>query len=271
MARPDPFLNMFSDIGFLPVRLPRADVNPLLLLEADGKDLNPLGDIETALQSGTARPEAKPDVTTAGAVQGSRTSRIKLGIGIDLLSSLISAMAGTSLNVNAAYKDAESVRFEFTDVLVNRVDVTQLDGFLSGANIRPEMRHVSDLLRNGKVCAITATVKSRKFLVTAQDEDGLDIAVSVPVIQNAVSGKVNVGTEGSSENKIAYEGAVPVVFGIQAIRLFFDDSGKYTAFKALKSGAASVRKPGEQPPPEDVEVVSVDGIFANIGAPVPGK
>jgi hypothetical protein len=32
MSRPDPFLNLLKDIGFLPLRLPRADGQPLQVL-----------------------------------------------------------------------------------------------------------------------------------------------------------------------------------------------------------------------------------------------
>jgi hypothetical protein len=37
MSRPDLFLNLLKDIGFTPLRLPRADVQPLQLLNLDGK------------------------------------------------------------------------------------------------------------------------------------------------------------------------------------------------------------------------------------------
>ena len=35
MSRPDPFLNLLKDIGYLPLRLPRADVEPLQLLNLE--------------------------------------------------------------------------------------------------------------------------------------------------------------------------------------------------------------------------------------------
>jgi hypothetical protein len=265
LGRPDPFLNMLADIGFLPVRLPRPDLAPLLLLEVSGKDLNPLGDVGTVMTPGDVPlPPLKPDATTAGSIQGSRTSRISFNIGTDLLTQLISAMAGTSLNIKAGYAKAATLRFEFSDVLVNRIDITQLDGFLSRAAIRPEMQHVNRLLKDGKVSVVTATLKSGKFLVAAQDEDGVDIPVEVPVIQNAVLGNITVQTEGASDLKVAYEGTKPVVFAIQAVRLFFDDAGRYTMFKPLKAGSGAVRKPGIAPRSDDIETVTVEGIFANV-------
>jgi len=49
MAKPDPFLSLLKDIGFLPLRLPRADVAPLDMVEEDGKDLNLLGAMTNAM------------------------------------------------------------------------------------------------------------------------------------------------------------------------------------------------------------------------------
>ena len=55
MSRPDPFLNLLKDIGFLPLRLPRADVQPLELLNLDGKKFSLLGGLDEAMNSGPAK------------------------------------------------------------------------------------------------------------------------------------------------------------------------------------------------------------------------
>lgn len=265
MARPDPFLKLFSDIGFLPVRLPRADLLPLLLLEASNKEFQQLGDIETAMLTGSSpRPAVKPDIATAGSIQGSRTSRIRLGIGMELLSGLISALAGASLNVSAAYERAKTIQFLFKEVSVDRVDVTPLDSFLGAAQIRPELRHVERLMVDDKVAVVVATVKSKSFTVTAQSEDGTEIAVSVPVLKNAVAGKVDVKAEGAAQTQIVYEGDKPVVFGIQALRLFFDEGGNYTLFRNLNPGDGALRSRDPRRRERDVEPVTVEGIFAEV-------
>jgi hypothetical protein len=78
MSRPDPFLNLLRDIGFLPLRLPRADVQPLQLLNLDGKKFSLLGDLDEAMNSGTAKlPTIKKDIATAGQIQGTRSSTVK--------------------------------------------------------------------------------------------------------------------------------------------------------------------------------------------------
>jgi hypothetical protein len=59
--------------------------------------------------------------------------------------------------------------------------------------------------------------------------------VQVPEIQGIVGGSVKVSAAGSSASKVVYEGQVPLVFGFQAARLYYEQ-GRYTAFKPLQSG-----------------------------------
>ena len=86
---------------------------------------------------------------------------------------------------------------------------------------------------------MTSTIKSRKFIVQAKASDGTTVDVELPEIQQAVGGNVKVSTEGGGTSKLVYEGAVPLVFGFQAARLYYDQ-GRYTAFKPLAPGETAL-------------------------------
>src|SRR5262249_19713671 len=124
MAKPDPFLNLLKDIGFLPMRLPRTDVEPLTVVSKNGKDLNLLGQLASAMVAGVvALPPIASDIQTAGQIQGTKTSKIKFSIGVDILGSIIQALTGEKLNVSVGFNNASTLTFEFADVTVDKVDI----------------------------------------------------------------------------------------------------------------------------------------------------
>lgn len=263
MAKPDPFLNLLKDIGFLPLRLPREDVRPLQLVRQDGKDLNLLGDLTNALVAGgEPAPAVLTDIQAANSISGTRTSKVKFSIGISVLGSILKALSGKDLSLNIGFENAATLTFEFADVKVEKVDIILLDRFLNTADIHPNAGAVRDAMLQGHCGIVTATARTNKYMVSAQRNDGTEIGLSVPVIQQTVGAEVQVSAANSSNTKIAYEGARAVTFGAQAIKLSFNENGDFTAFNPLKAGEAAVRMFGLAAAGQP-ELVEVDGIFAN--------
>ncbi len=264
MAKPDPFLNLLKDIGFLPLRLPREDVRPLQLVRQDGKDLNLLGDLANAMQPGSEPlPPIVSDIQSANSIQGTRTSKVKFSIGINVLGSIIRALTGEQMSLTAGFENAATLTFEFADVTVEKIDIILLDRYINRADIHPDAGSVREAMIEGKCGVITAVARTRKYLVSAQRENGSELGLSVPVIQGAVGGKVAVASANASNTKIAYEGAKPVTFGAQAIKLFFNDEGDFTTFQPVKAGDAAVRQFGLQAGGQP-ELITVDGIFTDV-------
>ena len=78
----------------------------------------------------------------------------------------------------------------------------------------------------GNAGVTTAVARTKKYLVSAQNDHGVDVNADVPVLKGIAGGKVAVSTAGSKNEKIAFEGPNPVTFGVQAVRLGFDDMGR---------------------------------------------
>ncbi len=241
MSRPDPFLNMLKDIGYLPLRLPRADVAPLQLLNLEGKNLSLLGDLDDAMDTGSVPlPPIKADITTAGQIQGTRSETVKLSLGLDILGNLLGALTGSKLDVSAGFNKAATLTFEVGDVTVSCVSIIVLDKYLNTARIDSAAKQIQELMQEGQCAVTTAVARSKKYVVCAQDENGVDIKVDVPVIKGIASGNVGVSTTGKDNIKVVFEGTSPVTFGVQAAQLRFDENGTITSLKQLAAGSGAV-------------------------------
>lgn len=241
MSRPDPFLDLLKGIGFLPMRLPRADVLPLQLLKMDGKKLTFLGDLDEAMNAGAAKlPAIKKDIPTAGQIQGTRSSSVKANIGLDILGNILGALTGTKLDVSAGFQNASTLTFEFGDVTVSSVSIIVLDKYLNLAAIDATAKQIKQMLQAGQVAVTTAVARSKKYMVSAQNNKGVDVKADVPVIKGIASGNLSVSTAGANGQKVVFEGPDAVTFGVQAAQLFFDPDGKISALNQLASGSGAL-------------------------------
>jgi hypothetical protein len=234
----DPFLTSLKAFGYSVVRLPKADIRPLQVLVRRGKELDRLGQIDTLFVQGAAAaiPPATLDRQAAN-ISGQRTGEMNAGVGVSILGNVIGAMGGSTIGLDVQYKAAKRVSFEFTDVLEDSIEVLKLDQYLSDADINPLSRHAAHLLDADELYATTATLKTKKLTIEAKQSNNTGAELKVPVIQQVVGGTVKVSANAEAASKLTFEGPTPLVFGFQAVKLFFDD-GRYTAFEPLAAGAA---------------------------------
>jgi hypothetical protein len=240
MGNADPFLTHLKSFGYSVVRLPRTDIRPLQILTREDTRLTRLGDLATVLMPGERVPlPALKENIAAASISGERTRDLSIGVGLTILGSVIGAMGGSKLGLDVGYKSAKTATFEFADVLEDRVDLAAIDQYLSDADISAFSNHMAQLLESDAVYVTTSTIKTNRFIVQAKDSDGVTLDVKIPEIQGVVGGNVKVSTAGGGTSKIVYEGAVPLVFGFQAARLYYEN-GRYTAFKPLAPGQTAL-------------------------------
>jgi hypothetical protein len=237
----DPFVTYLKSYGYNTIRLPRANIRPLQLLVESKKELTWMGDIADVFvaEPGTALPLIDADAI-AGNIAGQRTSEMSIGVGLSILGNVIGAMGGSKLGLDTAYKSAKSAVFEFSDVLSDTVSAAKLDQFLGASDVNPNSVTIGRMLEADQIYVVTSTLKSRKVNVEGKQSSGGSASLDVPVIQQIVGGNVKVSAAGSASGTITYEGPVPLVFGFQAVRLYYEN-GAYTAFKPLDAGAMSAR------------------------------
>lgn len=248
MGSPDPFLSYLKRFGYSVVRLPRANVQPLQLITKNGSRYHRLGDMTTVFIPGQniPLPTITRDVPAAN-INGKHSDDLKIGVGLNLLGNIVSAMGGSPIGLQGAYESARFAVFEFDDVLQDEIDVSALDQFLTDADVNAFSTNLEKILEADRVYVTTSTIKTAKFTVTAKESQDRGIDVSVPVIKGIVGG--NVGVSGASESTatVSYEGAVPLVFGFQAVRLFYEH-GFYTAMAPSEAGEAGLERVGDSEP-----------------------
>jgi hypothetical protein len=240
----DPLLTYLKTFGYSVIRLPRTDIQPLQVLVKEEARLTRLGDLATILRprGQIALPRLKENV--AANISGERTRDLSIGVGLSILGSVIGAMGGSKLGLDVSYKNAKTAAFEFADVLEDRVDLADVDQYLTDADISAFSSHAAQLLEADSVYVMTSTIKSRKFIVQAKEANGFPIEIHVPEIQKVVGGDIKISAAREASSKIVYEGPQPLVFGFQAARLFYEN-GRYTAFKPMTPGTGAFEARGD--------------------------
>ena len=104
------------------------------------------------------------------------------------------------------------------------------------------------------------------LIFMASSGTGIDLVV--PVIQSAVGGTVKAGIETDVASKVSYSGEVPLVFGVQAAQLAYDDNRGFTTTQPLKPGDAAVReRASEDEIKERPDLIEQGPVYLQIGGP----
>lgn len=234
----DPFLNYLKSFGYCVVLLPRANVKPLQVLSRQGGSLDQLGELTTLLVVGNTIPVPSLNENIRVAqISGQRTSDLSIGIGISILGNILSAMGGSRLGIDTQYRQAKTLVFEFHDVLRDEIELLKLDQYLTNADVSPFSHHAANLLVADQLYVTTATIKSNKFTVEAKRSNGTSLELKIPEIQEIVGSNVKVSGQTSTTSSLTYEGSTPLVFGFQAVQLFYNQ-GHYSRFELVRSGTS---------------------------------
>jgi hypothetical protein len=235
----DPYITLLKSSGYNVVRLPRGDFSPLLLLaEEGGKDLNRMGSIKDLL-TGARAPVIKAN-TPAASISGKRTGTINIGIGLNLLGTIIGAMGGTQIGLDTQFKNTSSIAFEFPEVFADDVDVTKLDLYLGKAQINSASRTLARLLECDALYVVTGTVKAKKFSIDTATGGSAGAGVNVPVVQQIVGANITVSGEAASARRLLFEGQSPLTFGFQARRLVYS-GGNGIQLAAVEPGSVGAK------------------------------
>jgi hypothetical protein len=251
----DPAITYLKSIGFSVVRLPKPDMRPLQLLADHGRDLTNLGEVATVMKVGSVGvPTLKLDLP-GPSIAGENASTLSIGLGLTVLGSVLGAMGAGNLGLDVAYKGTSKVTFEFTDTKKDEVEIAAIDKFLGAADVDPAARGVAQLLDADDVYIVNATIKSTKITVASKSSSGTDVTLKVPEIKEIVGANVSVSASQDASAKITYEGKIPLVFGFQAVRLFYEN-GHYSSFEPLDAGAIAARELKDTGLPDGVKALN---------------
>lgn len=230
-----------ANLGYTPIRLPSADFDVFTLVyEHDGRRGH--DNAFNALTNGATGtvPDVSRDLATANAA-GSAKRSFNVSIGLSILQGLLSALGGATLGLSLGFKNASEVTFSYSDVTKDVVSSVELEMFL-----RTAKAPTSGLLEgwlDDNLWIITSVLKSKKIVVSAKDSNGQDLELDVPVLKDAVGGKLTVGRSASSSTDIVFEGDTPLPFAAQLfkVRKYKGDNPPSMTLRETKAGGVVVK------------------------------
>jgi len=246
----DPVTQELNRRGYNLVKLPRVGIEPLDVLGRDGDSMEKLGSVTEVWTSTVPAPTAGAPAPAAG-IGGQKTSDLDVGIGLKLLSNVLSGLGGgISLpSLNAAFKRSKKVQFEFVNVESSSVTPFALGKFLASGTLDTTNPFVTHYFGNDETqeYIIFDVLKSDTITVTSKNESGVAVDADIGALSGALSAnvKVNAGATGSSE--LTFKSAVKATFAFKLFEVFFEN-GKWVprgtaadddlSFSAPVAGAA---------------------------------
>lgn len=252
----DPALSALKTIGYNVVQLPRVDLHPTQLLVSDNKRLKRLGDLTSVFVPATDGP-AIPAISvdrSGPSIAITKTASLDVGIGLNILGGLISALGGSTLGLSLSYAKAAKMEMEYGGTLENAAELALIDQFLASAKVSPFARAAAEMLEADQVYVVTSTLKAASLNVAATDEKKNAVGIDVPVLSNAVGGNLKVSSTGTGSTAVKFEGKIPLVFAFQAVRLIFE-KGVYRSMKLVDGGGVVAEAVAGDPLMADCELL----------------
>jgi len=219
----DKGVNYLAGLGYSVVRIPRTNIAPRDMI-GKAKDTLRLGKLSQLIVSPSG---AEPPITSGPAanISGQSTSKMKIGIGINVLGPIIGALAGSTLGATLGYEKAKKVQFQFDDVAMDSVDPAAVGQYLRDAEVdvaNPVLKKYL-LSKGAQLLLIMETLKSKKLTVQTEGSSATNFGLDVPVIQATASGKLSVDTSKANSGQVTYTGETPLVFGFKCMRVAIID------------------------------------------------
>jgi hypothetical protein len=210
-----PFL---PDRHYLPIAMPTRDVQVFdVLTRARDGSLDRYSRLDEVLviSSGDVHVyRDQPVVDTSG----SSGSTAKLGLGLNVVSSLIQALGGDA-GIDVQSSNATGVRYSYAKVVSDRVDLASLDGRLYDADLRPDLHNAADLLAAGQIYVVVGVLRARALEVEFVRDGTKGVDVDVPAIQALVGADITVGVESHRSSRMTFTGKTTLTVAAKAARL----------------------------------------------------
>jgi hypothetical protein len=228
----DASLTYLNKFGFNVVRLPRENISPLTLLGKNGGQLSRLGPLSGIVIPGPKAVE--PPVITdkvAANVNGQRTDKLDVNIGVKILERLLEAMGAGGLDLSLSFSKAARIEFLYQNVLTDYSDATAVASYLQNStpNIASPLLDYVDDSKHSFV--ITETLKSDSFSISATDSSGASAQVNLPSIQQAIGINGNVNASSNSQSSVSFQGKQKLVFGFKAFPCWIQVHNGSAAFR----------------------------------------
>lgn len=240
----DPLADLLKKYGYNLVMFPKPDIEPLELLEKNGKRLDRVGHIKSMfMKNEIAMPRKGRDIPLARELQNQKTETVKSNFGVSILRNFLSAMHNAkkvkqekndkdnndpkNSNFGGVFDTVDSFIFTYRNVLENKVDLIRLDEFIHDAELNEKAKSTLDKLKDSKLYVVVSTIKSNSFETEFYDSKKMGVSVGLPDVKKVVEADIAIEKESENSNKLVYECDTPLVFGFKAVRLIYEGNGNF--------------------------------------------
>jgi hypothetical protein len=156
-------------------------------------------------------------------ISGKSTSNIKIGFGLKILEGILAAMGATVPQVSLAYSQARTVRFEFKDPKIEKIDPLVVGNFLAQGDLNtsnPFVRHYM-LSEETQAYVVTEVLLASSIRVTALDQSEVGAKINIKAITDGIGGDIKVDANSSTEGDLIYRGKQSLAFGYKAHEIVY--------------------------------------------------
>jgi hypothetical protein len=230
----DPSLTFLNKFGYNVVRLPRAGIEPMLVL-GKGTSLEMLGKLSTVWKTSAGEPTVGTP-QPVGDLNGKQSDKLELSIGLKILANALKGLGATVPSLDFAFTRARKIQFTYTNVTSTSVAPLEAGNYLAAGDLNTANSLVEGyfLGEDGHAFLIVDVLKSDTISVTASAEDGSDVKLDVPAIQGVVGASVGVKSGNASDSTIEFKGPSAITFGFKVFAISFED-GRWR-LRGVKAG-----------------------------------
>jgi len=223
----DKLVSDLNRLGWSVVRLPRENINPLLVLSKSNGYLETLGELsDFVIEDQPKPPEIIRDQAVAD-ISVLETDKFELGTGLKFLEKFISLVGASGLGLEASFKNAKSIRFVYQNVLTDFVHPAKIAKYLLSVTPDVSSLLIEHIDEEGEAYIITDTLKSNTFGIVAYDEKGAKIDLDISALKQFLSATPHIEVSKDGKAVVSFKGDKFLRFAFKAISVWVEiEDGK---------------------------------------------
>jgi|GEM_PF-2722115 len=230
----DKSVSHLNELGWNVVRLPKENINPLLILSKSNGYLETLGEIsDFVIEDQPKPPEIVRDQLVAE-ISGLETDKFELGIGLKFLEKFLSLLGVAGLGLEASFKNAESIQFVYQNVLTDFVYPVKIGKYLLSVSPDVSSPFMEHIIEEGEAYIITDTLKSNTFGIVAYDEKGVKIDLDISALKQLLSATPHIEVSKDEKKVVSFRGDKFLRFAFKAIGVWVEIRDGKARFKLNK-------------------------------------
>lgn len=223
----DNSVSHLNELGFNIVRLPRENIDPLLILCKSNGSLETLGEISDFVIEEQPKPPEVASDKAVSEIAGLRTDKFELGVGLKFLEKFLSIIGASGIGLEASFKNADSIQFVYQNVLTDSILPTKIGKYLSSVTPNVNSSFMDSIDEEGEAYVITDTLKSNAFGVVAYDKNDVELALDISALKQLLSAAPKVELYKEEKNVLSFKGDKFLRFAFKAIAVWVEvEQGK---------------------------------------------